>query len=351
MKPFCWIVVAFSLLNYGYGFFMGKQLDASPDVQQLIQQKRDLDLQTDLLADKVAPFTATISNLVQNIGVIDKKQEALAAEADALSLTHDKLQAEIDSKESLPSMISMGSRSIFDGITVGAFADKGPMTVSINFQNWLEDVSKNNAEGKRRALQIERDWNNLDLDRSNRVSELKPIVEQQNELLKPYNTGLKDKIFETDYKLHPYVEAANRYDHQRTWSSIVFWPALLLALVIRKPTTTPPSLNEPGKKIETSENQLITSLLSIGMICSFFVWMWYLKYSSLPNAQQRANIWVQILMLSAGSYYCSKGWHIIWNKSERAAHPFQAVFYIFIFASLVFMLVVGLLGMLVKNLD
>jgi hypothetical protein len=101
MKTFCWIVAAFSLLNFCYGLFEGRQIDTGQEFQQLIQQKRDADLQIDLLADKVAPLTASISNLVQIISVIDNKKAALVVEADQLSITHDKLQAEIDSKESL----------------------------------------------------------------------------------------------------------------------------------------------------------------------------------------------------------------------------------------------------------
>ena len=115
---------------------MEKKILGSQDFQSAYQQKQDSDHQIDLLYEKIAPINSGVSNLVAKINDIDQTISSLATEADKLVLERTSLRAEYDSTLSLPTLISIGGRSAFDGLTLGQFAEKGPMTESLKFQNW-----------------------------------------------------------------------------------------------------------------------------------------------------------------------------------------------------------------------
>ena len=169
---------------------MGRQIGGNCEFQTLVQQKRDNDYQIILWNSQIEPLSCKISNVVARIMVIDQQTAHLATEADQLSLEKAALRAEYDSTLSLPSLISMGGRSIFDGATLGQFADKGPMTESIKFQNWMIDASKRDAVRRERANQIIRKWTTLEQGRAEEVAKLKPLIKQENELQNSYNPNL-----------------------------------------------------------------------------------------------------------------------------------------------------------------
>lgn len=242
MKAFFWIVVACAGLSWGYAFFMEKKLLGNHDFQSLYQQKQDSDHQIDLLYDKISPINSGVSNLVAQINDIDRAISALATEADNLVLERTSLRAEYESTLSLPTLISIGGRSLFDGLTLGQFAEKGPMTESLKYQNWLTDVSKRDAVTIARANQIRQKWVNLEQARKNEAADLLKLREQAMELATPFTNELLPKNEELVYKLKPYRDELQNCEHQRTVGALVFWPALWLALTVkRSPSSSKPA--------------------------------------------------------------------------------------------------------------
>ncbi len=234
VKTFFWIVVACAGLSWGYAYLMEKRILGSQDFQSFYQQKQDSDHQIDLLYEKISPINSGVSNLVAQINDIDHSISSLATEADKLVLERTSLRAEYDSTLSLPTLVSMGARSFFDGLTLGQFAEKGPMTESLKFQNWLTDVSKRDAVTIERANQIRQKWVNLEQARKSEATELLKLREQGMELIKPFTDELWPKNEELVYKLKPYRDELQTYDHQRTVGALVFWPALWFALTLKR---------------------------------------------------------------------------------------------------------------------
>jgi hypothetical protein len=234
MKMFFWIVFAFAGLNWGRAFFTEKGILENKDFQTLSQQKQASDHEIDLLYDRIEPVNSEVSNSVAKINGIDQATSALANEADQLTLERVSLKAEYDSELSVPSLISMGGRSFYDGLTLGQFAEKGPMTESLKFQNWMTDISKKDTVTIERANQIRQKWLSLEQERKQEAVVLVKLREQGIELLKPFSNELLPKNEELVYKLKPYKAALQNCEHQRTVGAIVFWPALLLALTIKR---------------------------------------------------------------------------------------------------------------------
>lgn len=85
----------------------------------------------------------------------------LKAEFDGLSQQQAALKAEYDNGSSWMSLFAPGVRSVFDGLTLGVFAEKGPMTESLKLEEWGKSIVIRDAGQREKARQLMQDQASL----------------------------------------------------------------------------------------------------------------------------------------------------------------------------------------------
>jgi len=111
----------------------------------LMHKSQDILASMKVFNDQAKPFLTSFEWAIGRLEEIRSRKRLIAKEVDQIVIRKAELQAREDANNSLGSTISAVIRSIFDGFTLGEFAEEGVFTENKQALRFLENVSVQKA--------------------------------------------------------------------------------------------------------------------------------------------------------------------------------------------------------------